>query len=664
MSENEERQERADPTTPPSSDAAAWAVLGAVSRQSAEEFIAEQKKVAQKQQMLLDLQAHELKHELSLRHWSLRVHHVSDVMKVSFEIAVALIMIAVALFIGGAVWSAAHDDGLVIQAFSVPPDLAARGMTGEVVAGRMLDRLSDLQAQTESMRNPGSYTNNWGNDIKVQIPDTGVSVGEFNRYLHQWLGHETNITGDVVRTANGLTVTARAGSDAGDSFTGPEADLDSLLRRASEAVYARTQPYRYGTFLYEHDKLLPAMAVFAGDAQSGSAVVRAWANVGWANTLGTQNAIRESEDKSRAAVSLIPDIALGWLKLTQSASILGHAEVALAAGRMSVRVIDGRGAENLRPEYLPMFRLEMTGSVDDLMGDYSDEVKQYRAVQAGKAFRFVAEALSYSIAATFVEDHDPSGAQRFLATAPGISAESTVGHSAQIARASALENIRDIEMLGALDHRNWPRVLETARDIETEEPKLTASFNAGFYLPTQIWPYLAYAEAMSGDFVSAHTQIDRTPNDCDVCLRMRGRIDAAQKNWRGAAWWFERAVAAAPSSPFAYTDWGAMLLAKGDPDGAIAKFTLANRKGPHFADPLEMWGEALIYMNRSDLALAKFEEAEKYAPNWGRLHLKWGEALFYAGKREEAKKQFSIAAHLDLSESDKVQLSRVSTARE
>jgi len=235
MSENEERQERADPTTPPSSDAAAWAVLGAVSRQSAEEFIAEQKKVAQKQQMLLDLQAHELKHELSLRHWSLRVHHVSDVMKVSFEIAVALIMIAVALFIGGAVWSAAHDDGLVIQAFSVPPDLAARGMTGEVVAGRMLDRLSDLQAQTESMRNPGSYTNNWGNDIKVQIPDTGVSVGEFNRYLHQWLGHETNITGDVVRTANGLTVTARAGSDAGDSFTGPEADLDSLPRRYTPA---------------------------------------------------------------------------------------------------------------------------------------------------------------------------------------------------------------------------------------------------------------------------------------------------------------------------------------------------------------------------------------------------------------------------------------------
>ncbi|MGD0142311.1 MAG: hypothetical protein ABSC92_04065 [Rhizomicrobium sp.] len=660
MSENEERQERADPTTPPSSDAAAWAVLGAVSRQSAEEFIAEQKKVAQKQQMLLDLQAHELKHELSLRHWSLRVHHVSDVMKVSFEIAVALIMIAVALFIGGAVWSAAHDDGLVIQAFSVPPDLAARGMTGEVVAGRMLDRLSDLQAQTESMRNPGSYTNNWGNDIKVQIPDTGVSVGEFNRYLHQWLGHETNITGDVVRTANGLTVTARAGSDAGDSFTGPEADLDSLLRRASEAVYARTQPYRYGTFLYEHDKLLPAMAVFAGDTQSGSAEERAWANVGWANTLGTQNAIQESEDKSRAAVSLNPDIALGWLKLTQNASALGQSEAALAAGRMSLRVIDGRGAENLRPEYLPMFRLEMTGFIDDLLGDYSDEVKQYQAVQAGKAFRFIAEGLSYSIATALVENHDLPAARRFLATLPGFFTDSTIGHSPQIAAVVAQESVHIVELVAALDDRNWPQVLELARDIDAVEPKLTASFNAGVYLPTQNWPYLAYAEAMTGDFESAHAQIDRTPNDCDVCLRFRGRIDAEQKNWSGAAWWFERAVAAAPSSPFAYTDWGAMLLAHGDYDGAIDKFRQANQKGPHFADPLEMWGEALTAKNRSDLALAKFADADKYAPNWGRLHLKWGEALLWSGNKADAEKQFAIAAQLDLSAADKAVLAKVS----
>jgi tetratricopeptide (TPR) repeat protein len=104
-----------------------------------------------------------------------------------------------------------------------------------------------------------------------------------------------------------------------------------------------------------------------------------------------------------------------------------------------------------------------------------------------------------------------------------------------------------------------------------------------------------------------------------------------------------------------------MLLRRGDCDGAIAKFSLANQKGPHFADPLEMWGEALVAKNRSDLALAKFAEAEKYAPNWGRLHLKWGEALFYAGNPDQAKKQFALAATLALSSSDKSQLAKVST---
>ena len=33
-------------------------------------------------------------------------------------------------------------------------------------------------------------------------------------------------------------------------------------------------------------------------------------------------------------------------------------------------------------------------------------------------------------------------------------------------------------------------------------------------------------------------------------------------------------------------------MARGKPDEAIAQFTLANKKGPKFADALEGWGEA------------------------------------------------------------------------
>jgi tetratricopeptide (TPR) repeat protein len=101
-------------------------------------------------------------------------------------------------------------------------------------------------------------------------------------------------------------------------------------------------------------------------------------------------------------------------------------------------------------------------------------------------------------------------------------------------------------------------------------------------------------------------------------------------------------------------------LRKGDFDGAIAKFESANKKGPHFADPLEMWGEALIAKNRSDLAFAKFEEASRYAPNWGRLHLKWGEALLWSGDKAGAQKQLAIARGIDLSSSERSELKQLS----
>src|SRR6478609_8932989 len=39
---------------------------------------------------------------------------------------------------------AASSNGLIIEPFSVPPDLAARGLTGQAVASQVLDTLTEL----------------------------------------------------------------------------------------------------------------------------------------------------------------------------------------------------------------------------------------------------------------------------------------------------------------------------------------------------------------------------------------------------------------------------------------------------------------------------------------------------------------------------------------
>src|SRR3954463_668968 len=73
---------------------------------------------------IADLQIQDMRREDRLRHWSLRVRHISDVFKLSFEFGPALVFLALAAFIAIAVWTAVHDRALVIEAFNVPSDMA------------------------------------------------------------------------------------------------------------------------------------------------------------------------------------------------------------------------------------------------------------------------------------------------------------------------------------------------------------------------------------------------------------------------------------------------------------------------------------------------------------------------------------------------------------
>ena len=131
----------------------------------------------------------------------LHLSHFREWLYATAEIVVGLVILLIFVGIASAVWSAAHDNGLVIESFSVPADMNNRGLTGQVVAARLLDRLSHLQAQTVSSRAASSYANDWGKDIKVQIPETGVSIGQLNDYLHEWLCNVTHIHGEVFRAA-------------------------------------------------------------------------------------------------------------------------------------------------------------------------------------------------------------------------------------------------------------------------------------------------------------------------------------------------------------------------------------------------------------------------------------------------------------------------------
>jgi hypothetical protein len=212
-----------------------------------------------RQRSLVDLQIKHFDRERCLAIEAAERKRYADRIRNGLTTFVALAVTVAVVGLGVMVWDAAHETGLVVEPFTVPPDLAQQGLTGQVVAKQVLDRLSELQLQTVSDRPANAYRNNWGDDLKVEIPETGISLGELSNYLRASLGHETRISGEVYRTPAGLTVAARSGEAAGKRLTGSDADVESLIEKAAEAVYEQTQPYRYGLYLASAERQKEAL---------------------------------------------------------------------------------------------------------------------------------------------------------------------------------------------------------------------------------------------------------------------------------------------------------------------------------------------------------------------------------------------------------------------
>jgi len=623
----------------------------------AEAFLEQQKRVAVEQEVLVRLQAKELAHELNLRRWSLRVRHVSDVMKLAFEVAVAFIVLALAVGLGAAIWSASRADGLVIESIEVPAALAAHGLTGQVVANKLLDRLTVMQNATRSSRAASSFANDWTNDIKVEIPDTGVSLGEAMRYLHNALGHEVHLSGEAYDTANGIALTLRLDDQPGQTFEGKLGDLNSIVEQGAEAIFRNAQPYRYSVFLMGRGRNQEGDDVREMLVRTGPPNERAWGYNGMAIHAQLAGQYDQAEAYARRALAENPTLPNPMSVISGIELRRGHDEESLAADLRTEELYRGPGAGELDPATVKPSLSFFEIKVAELAGDFRLAISQRNSLTpvpglVGPTLNSEGEAIDAAML------HDAAAARAHLAMIGPID-PAPIGDARGLA--ALVVYARGMAAIAAQD---WQRAIQWLEQSETMAREIAlaskGSYSDRLFPEIYDGPWLAYAFAMTGERARADAVLRTLARDCYICTRLRGRVDTERGNWSGAAYWFADAARQAPSLPFADTDWGAMLLRHGDYDAAIAKFTLANQKGPHFADPLEMWGEALIAKNRSDLALAKFEEANKYAPHWGHLHLKWGEALLWSGDKDGARKQLAIATHLDLSAADKAALTRVS----
>jgi len=563
-----------------------------------------------RQSHLVEIQTEHLHEQRSVNLQLLKLRRFDERLRVGLRLLVIFAAAIIAVALLRIVWSAVDDHGLVVEAFSVPPDLLQQGITGRVVAAELIDQIDLLQSQTHTSRPPGSFRNNWGDDIKVEIPETGVSIGELTHILHQWLGSATRIDGEVTHTAAGLSIVARIHDELALRAAGAPTELDSLIRQIAEQAYASTQPYRYGVYLSEQHRHSEALAVFRDLVEHGAPDERPWGLVGVGNESSELTGFEDGFAAFRESLRLDPNQAISCSNIALTARGVGLDEEALATGQRCLAIPPKMMALHFTAAAAAWDQLFLEYNLASDLGDHQSAARYAQSMVVDTTFNFGAEK---SYGALAIEeralDHDASAVEG------GVSdADATSGMQANSDYFVAMPNI-----LMAFESGDFARAVNLGEALARELASTGVARVNQQQVQRRVYPVVAEALARLGRFTEAEAMLKEIPANAYDGWRARGRIASLRREFDAGEKAFAEAVRQAPSIPRAYSDWGDLLAAKGDTAGALTRYAEANSRGPRFADPLKAWGDVLMKQGNMKDALAKYDKALKYAPNWKQL---------------------------------------------
>lgn len=609
----------------------------------------EARALIEKQSRLIDAQETLARADLKHRGWQIIGERVGSLIKALTALVGILILLGVASFL----WSASRASGMVVDAFSVPPAMDRQGLTGAVVAGQLLDKVTAIEASTESARAPSSYENSWSDTDGVVVPYTGVSLGELRRDARAWLGSETHLRGEVVQLGGGQIVIAFRAGKASGRVEGNQAEFDAVLEQAAAAIFKATQPYRYVVWLGRSGgNPAEATQILTTLSRSPDLKEKLWAMHGLALNAGTD---AEAKAIYQRALRLRPDFlpAIGNMPIYDLAA--GQEEEAYKL-RQRAAAAYRVGQPDYNPAHAATYALDSEADVAKFKGDLQGEARMRAEAVDQVAATNVVAVRPFSAALAHATIHDFAAARATLAAAgyldPARLADVEIKYGKQ----------RSLKMLHAIATGDSAvRVAEFKAMIASLQQSASvasafASQASAEELINSFRPNLATALARIGRWQEAEAVIAPMPDDHDAAIRARGLIAAYAGRDSQSDTLFARAVARTPSLPAGHYAWAEALLLRGDTTRSIEQARLASQKGPRWAEPLKLWGDALSKQRNPKDAAAKYAAAAERAPRWGQLHMRWASALWRLGKRDEARAKLRAAARMDLSDADRVHL--------
>jgi tetratricopeptide (TPR) repeat protein len=560
------------------------------------------------QSTLLKAQTAELEEQRTLRLAHLRsqsregkIRRVGQRIRVGMQAFTVLILSVIGLGVAVMLYDAFTSRSVVVDAFKAPSGLASRGLTGDVVASGVLDALQKLQDATRSGGTGLSAHGAWAGDVKIEVPETGVSIGEINRLLHQRFGHDLHIDGDLVQTdTGGLSLTVRGDDVPASTFTGGPGDLDKLTTQAAEYVYGRSQPREYAGYLEDVNRDKDALAFLPGAfGRAKDDMERAKLANAWGNAYADLFQAGPAAEKYRLERSLSPPRSTGWWTAwTNLVNAVWISEGEEAGWREAHAILQAAVAAPKRDRPEPRLLLNAAQAIWDppllLNSELADLAKHGGAATTSEG-PFIAD--------TYALLHDPEPSARYISASDPddrtTKAETLLlqGYAA-LDRGDAASAVPPLEAFDKI----WLANL-VLQSNENDQPC-----------------FLGLAYGLTGRMAEAEAVFRQVTTPWSRCYAFHGEVLAHAGDVAGAQRIWADGVRLMPDLPNVYLARGRWELDHGDLKAAAADLSTASAKAPHYADPLKAWGDLLAREGQWKAALAKYDEALKYAPAWAELH--------------------------------------------
>jgi predicted negative regulator of RcsB-dependent stress response len=553
----------------------------------------EAKALLREQTRLLHLQSEHLHEQREVQLSHLKARRISEWLKVSLQIITGVVGLVVVVLVASLIIQAATSRAVVVDAFDAPPALAPRGVTGKVVASRVLDALTRLQAATRAAAVRRRLTNAWGGDIKVEVPATGVSIGELTRLLHEMLGRDVHVDGDLVETADGhLQLTVRGDDVSPKTFIGDADDLEGLASNAAEYIYGEADPYLLAAYLSTSGRPAQALDFIAKAFPQAKPEDQPELLNQWGNALFALDKPQEAVEKYRGAIVLKPDFWKAWGNLIRVTAPAEGEEAAFKVAQQML-VSAKKHPSGDQPELTR--RIFYDGLLENWRGVYRDATADIKANGISGSYSTLASA---AIASVDVELHDWPDAFRNLDQAPP--------NDPSTATVRGLAEARQ-----ALDQKDAQTAISTLEPLYKtyQSDALVRAYYPA--IPCDLG--LAYGLALR--FNEALKTLN-VGSRWTSCKSFKGDVLRLSGDSNGAAAAFRTSIAAAPDLPFPYNEYGKSLLAEHAWNEAISYFSAAHDRGLHWADPLKFWGDALAAQGQWSPAAIKYKAALAEAPQW------------------------------------------------